>query len=399
MDTRTFAGKFLSRLDKIDRQQIESYLSNLIQEKNFLEIIFNRMLEGIIVTDTDLRIMFMNSAACRALNLKDEPDIFAGKHLVELIHNDRLRNIISNFDPTEGERFSEELALKKPKRKVLQIGFLPVENEEGEVESSVFLISDVTEEKKSEYMKHQKRRIQALATLTAGVAHEIKNPLNSLQIHAQLLKKFLQTPEDKITFEQKERSVKSINVILEEIARLSEIVNQFLMTVTPRKPELKPGDLNHVIKKVLETIQPEIEKNGIDLKIQLEPAKTECLINEKRLVQAILNILKNALEALEETPEPRIRIITSIKGSFMKIDIIDNGCGIPGENMEKIFEPYFSTKFSGSGLGLMMVYRIVNEHDGDINIESEPGSGTKATITIPLSRRPIRYLTEKAGEK
>jgi len=402
MDKKTFAGKFLSRLEKIDRQQIESFLLHLIQARDFLEIIFNRMLEGIIVTDTSYRILFMNMAACKALGLRKEPNLYAGKNLPRLIRSPILREHILEFDPSLGEVISREVKIKKPKGRVLRVRFLPLGEEGKKYESVVFLISDITEQKKAEYSMYQKQRITALANLTAGVAHEIKNPLNSLQIHAQLLKKYLgrlQEGERDISGETHERSLKSINIILEETTRLSDIVNEFLSAASPTPLKLSPGNVNDTIRHVVEIISPVLQEKGIELDIRLDPSDFEILLNHERLSQAFLNILKNASEALEKRTDPRITIMTRFEGKNIAIDFIDNGCGIPEKNLEKIFEPYFTTKFSGTGLGLMLVYRIIREHSGMINVKSREGEGTKITITIPLTKWPLRLLTEHTEQK
>lgn len=398
MRTKSFAGKFLSRLDKIDRRQIESYLSNLVQEREFLEVIFNRMLEGIIVTDANRRILFMNAAACKNLALKEDPTQYAGKMLPDLIPSPQLRERIGHFDPNKSQDISEELKVNKPKGRILKIRFLPITDDSGSVQSIVFLISDITEQKLKEFTLLQQQRIGALANLTAGVAHEIKNPLNSLQIHAQLLKKFLTTPPDRINSEHKARSGKSIDIILEEISRLSEIVNQFLMAVRPKRISFHPGDMNDILKHLVETISPILEQKGIKLIMNLEPTKVEILVNEKRLYQAFWNIAQNAQEAMENTENPILKIITRIEGQKLAVDFIDNGCGIAEENFGKIFEPYFTTKFNGSGRGLMLVYQIVNEHGGQIDIQSTKEKGAKITITIPLSRRLVRFLTERTKD-
>lgn len=395
MDTKSFAGKFLSRLDKIDHQQIEAFLLKLIQEKNFFEVIFSRMTEGIIVTDTSLHIVFINQAAYLLLGIKGNPEQHLGKHLPEIIPNAHLRERIKSFDPQRGEIISEEVKNRRTGQQAVQVRFLPVSNEEGAVESVVFLLSDVTEQRKIEDIRNKSQRINALATLTAGVAHEIKNPLNSLQIHAQLIKKFLLMDRDAVTPELHQRSIRSSEIILEEIVRLSGIVNQFLMVVSPQKIELQPGNINQVLKSVLDLVSPIFDAAGIKITTNLEPIDTEVLLNEQRLIQAFLNILKNSEEALAGISEPEIRIISRIEGRELIIDFIDNGCGIPEKNLDKIFEPYFSTKFNGTGLGLTVVYRVISEHGGSISIRNGEKRGAIVSINLPLTRLPIKLLADK----
>ncbi len=390
--SRTFAGKFLSRLDRIDRQQIESYLQKVIQAKTFLEVIFNRMVEGIIVTDISLRVLFMNLSACRLLGLKDDPGLFAGKNLTTLITIPGLLQRIIEFDPARGDVLSEEINIQKPRTATLLVSFLPVLSEPGKTESVVFMINDVTEEKRASQAQQQKERITSLATLTAGLAHEIRNPLNSLQIHAQLLKKYLTQPKKGPEQELHERSLKSIDVILEEIERLSDIVSHFLSVVRPAPVNLEPGDVNTIIRHVLEIVAPVFEERKIILEASLEPTITEARLNERGLAQAFFNIINNALDALEGRPEPALRITSRLEETSIVVDFMDNGCGIPEKDLERIYDPYFTTKFNGTGLGLMMVHRVIGEHGGMVGIRSREGEGTTVSITIPLSKRPMRYL-------
>jgi len=395
MDQKTFAGKFLSRLDKIDQQQIEAYLSSLIQAREFFEVIFNRMLEGIIVTDLDLRVLFMNTAAYHALGLKKGPAQYAGRSLPDLIKNPYLRERILEYNPMLASRSSEEIQVSHPKGRILQIRFLPIADDKGGVKSIVFLLLDITEQKKAQYLSTQKQHLTALAALLGGVAHEIKNPLNALQIHAHLLKKYLHAPPEKTTAEYRERSLRSMDIILEEISRLSRTVNEFLMTVRPQRIALEPGDVQEILRRLVEIISPTLEEKGIKLILDLESTKTEVNINKERLYQAFWNIAKNAEEALARTRDPEFRIASRIEGNHLAIDFIDNGCGIPEKDLDKIFEPYFTTKFSGSGRGLTVAYNIMNDHGGTLDIKSAEGKGTKVTIMLPLSHKPVRLLTDQ----
>jgi signal transduction histidine kinase len=140
---------------------------------------------------------------------------------------------------------------------------------------------------------------------------------------------------------------------------------------------------------------PTLAENGIKVTLNLDPTDVEVRLNAPRLAQAFLNIIKNAEEAMEGTGEPLLVITSRIEGKSLAIYFIDNGCGIAEKNLEKIFEPYFTTKFHGSGLGLMVVYQIVSEHEGTINVKSAEGKSTTVTILLPISRQPIRLLADK----
>jgi signal transduction histidine kinase len=234
--------------------------------------------------------------------------------------------------------------------------------------------------------------IESLSTLTAGVAHEIKNPLNSMNIHAQLAKKSLKDLREEIganvTLERIERSNR---VIMEEIERLAKIVDGFLDAVRPARPNIRTHDLNKVLLGVAELIGPDCRSRGIELVLDLDPELTPVRIDADQILQCVLNVAKNAMESIEGE-HGAIALRTKLKSDHVLIEVEDNGCGIPDEERLRIFEPYHTTKESGTGLGLMVVYRIVRAHRGAVGLRSEPGKGTVFSIGLPIDERPVRLL-------
>jgi two-component system, sporulation sensor kinase E len=392
-EKKTFAGKFISRLDKIDRAEIESFLAALLHERNFLELVFNNLLEGAIVTDEHARILFINLAARELLGISHRKQPL-GHLLSSVVRDPALRELLST---NRSHLLSQELEVSFPKKAIYSMNVIPVQDDEQQISAYLILIADITEKLLREFERQQREKLVSLVTLTAGIAHEIKNPLNSLNIHAQIVKKIAERCPAQV-LPDFERFTRSIDVIIEETNRLGRIVDQFILAVRPTKPRLSPANVNQIIRDVTERLRPEFEAKNISLKLILDPDVPPSPLDEHQIRHAFLNILKNSIEAIEKD-RGAIRIHSSLSNGFIRITFKDNGCGIKKEDLARVFEPYYSTKFHGSGLGLMIVLRIIREHKGDIDLQSEPGKGTTLTVLLPLTRKPVKLIEETAGTK
>jgi signal transduction histidine kinase len=268
------------------------------------------------------------------------------------------------------------------------------------------LLHDVTERYRRQSEQARARRLSSMATLTSGVAHEIKNPLNSLNIHAQMLAaEIRQAQADRRALETS-TAERAVEVIMEETKRLAHIVEQFIQAARPGILQFENRDLRPLIQSLEKIFRPECERAGIELDVTLDPDLPSLFIDEQQLLQALRNLVRNAIEALSERIEqarqagddfaPRLEIQALIDGDYLSLSVGDNGPGISEDLLEHIFEPYFTTKFSGSGLGLMVVYRIVNEHHGALHVDTHPGQGTRFIISLPLHKRPLRLLGHQA---
>ncbi len=387
----SFAGKFLRNIKKIDTDQIEAFLSQVLREKAFLEVIFDSITEGIVVTEQDMRVVFLNDAARQFLSLGNREAI--GEPLMELFPAEEFRPVAEEFQLRGRPIRQRQVTLRQKMPRVFALTVVPIENEEGLATHSVWIVGDRTEALRRAEEARQMHNIESLAALTAGVAHEVKNPLNSLNIHAQLAAKGLRelrryVPEGSPEFE---RTEKSLQIILDENQRLARVVDGFRDAVRPVRPELKKESLEEVLVGVAELIAPECQERGIELVLNLDPETPNVLIDRKQVQQALLNIVKNAMEAIDEK-EGRVVLRTLLKSDHVLIEVEDNGCGISEEERLRIFEPYHTTKFGGMGLGLMVVYRIVRAHRGAIGLNSQPGQGTIFSIALPVDERPVRML-------
>jgi signal transduction histidine kinase len=238
------------------------------------------------------------------------------------------------------------------------------------------------------------RKLAALGRLMAGVAHEVKNPLNAMTIHLELLKQKMAAARELVTVaavagvtpmgSRPSDLSKHVNVIADEIKRLDQVVVGFLKFARPDELKLQPVHLASLVSEVTTMTAPEAERRSITIKTECSTNLPEINADPGMLQQALLNLAINACQAMPNggmlriacRPTPRRRVELAIE---------DTGVGIPPENLGRIFDLYFTTKEKGSGIGLSMVFRIVQLHDGEIEVESIPGRGTTFRMVFPAA--------------
>jgi signal transduction histidine kinase len=233
------------------------------------------------------------------------------------------------------------------------------------------------------------RKLAALGRLMAGVAHEVKNPLNAMTIHLELLKQKLMAMREPITVPAGAGSgsrtldlTKHVSVIGDEIKRLDQVVVGFLKFARPDELKLQPVHLAALLSEVMSMTAPEAERRGITVKTECPPSVPEINADPGMLQQALLNLTINACHAMPDGGTLRVTC-RSAPRRRVEIDIEDTGIGIPPENLSRIFDLYFTTKEKGSGIGLSMVFRIVQLHDGEIEVQSTPRRGTRFRLIFP----------------
>jgi two-component system, sporulation sensor kinase E len=387
-----FLEKLIGRLGRIDPEEVQNYLLRLAQEKGFLETIFNSIQEGIIVTDSSGRITYVNDAACELFGLKAETSI--GKRLAE-----RVRGLDWDSLSKSPGALSRDMEIFYPANRFINFYIVPLiierrGDEEKELKSNgaaepvghAMILRDITESRRSTQQTIESERLNALTLLAAGVAHEIGNPLNSLHIHLQLMERKIRELKGK----QKAALQESVDVARSEISRLDSIVSQFLRAIRPSKPELHPENVNAVIAETLRFFAPEIKDRDIVVEQELRPDLPSIELDRNQLKQAFYNVIKNSFEAMKRRGILRIR--TDMDATHVLISFTDTGGGMSAENVSRIFEPYFTTKSSGSGLGLLIVRRIVREHGGEMAIESSEGRGLTLTLRLPFLDKRVRML-------
>jgi two-component system, sporulation sensor kinase E len=381
---RPFLQRALQKIDKMDRAQIRQLVTAIAGENELLEMVMESMSDGVLVTDPEDRILMVNHSAQRMLPfLSDE---LSEKTLWESVDDREIAEFFRDNLRGLDKVIDREFVLTAGMRRMLSVSIMPLVRK-GKIQGNVIHIEDVTEKRAKEARLRRAESLAALTTLTAGVAHEIKNPLASIGIHLELMKKEMSGRESIETAKVMENLI----IIKEEVDRLNRIVMDFLFTVRPMNTELDYGDLNRVLRELLEFLRFELQEAGITLELHLLEPSPRILMDERYMKQAVLNIIKNAMSAMPKGG--KLSVETAQRDSELELRISDTGVGIPEELMDKIFEPYFTTKDFGSGLGLTLVYKIVKEHMGDIAVTSKVGEGTTVALSFPIPQKEKRLIS------
>src|SRR6266480_4344145 len=401
-----FVEKLIERLGRIGPEEVQNYFLRLAQEKGFLETVFNAIQDGIIVTDSKGRITYLNDAACEFFGL--EPVDAIGKRLDE-----RIRGLDWESLTQSGAPVSRDIEIFYPENRFINFYIVPLMIESRDSVAGIddsgrprlkvptkaqqvghaMILRDITESRRSAQETIESERLNALTLLAAGVAHEIGNPLNSLHIHLQLMERKVRELDDNAKAELQD----SINVARSEIARLDSIVTQFLRAIRPSRPQLHPENINAIVEETVRFFAPEIQERDVVVEQELRSDLPPLQIDRGQMKQALYNVIKNSLEAMKRRGV--LRIHTDMNDTQVLISFIDTGGGMSAEDLSRVFEPYFTTKPTGTGLGLLIVRRIVREHGGELSIESTEGKGLTITIRLPYIDKRVRMLEAGDSQK
>ena len=380
--TSEFIDRLIERLDLLDPQSIQGWLIKLVRQKGLLDTIFQTIQEGVLIIDHSLKIHFVNNSAINLLGLpsdvQNRENQTINRYLKEL---DWVRLV--SQDPNEWERASrQEIELFYPYHRYLQVYLFPYKNdfdEDSTLGLAIIILHDVTEFRKKAKSTIESEKIKTMTMLAAGVAHEIGNPLNSLTIHLQLLERYF---KQQLTDPGQNEAIEILKVASQEVKRLDRIINRFLKAIRPVNPQMKPLSPKDLISETIKFMKKEIEDRGVFIECTW-PKETPTIIgDDTQLKQAFYNVIKNAAQAIHAGGILRISLIE--KSDSVLVVFSDDGKGISPDELGNIFNPYYTTKKDGSGLGLMIVERIINEHGGELQVESDVDLGT--TVTIKLLR-------------
>ena len=369
-----FLEKVLTRIDRLDRASIERYIAELVRERREAEEALDQISEGILVLDSQGTVRWANRRAFLLLGFER---IFKGRSTVaELVREPIVKNFMLSQLKNPDENASEEFNVLFPRPLFLRIHWTPFKREE---ERAVLLrIENITHQRDRSEEEGQIQRIEGLLRLAAGVAHEIGNPLNSIQIHIGLLKREIA----KLPKEKQRGFAKNIDILSSETRRLDQIVRSFLRAA--RRPPLRfrKESINSLIEDAVEVLGPEIQKSKVRTRLMLDKKLPAFLADRDRLHQAFINLIKNAIEAMPRGGELKITTRLNEKLCFIRFE--DPGEGIDEKDLPHIFESYYTTKEEGSGLGLAQVYQTLREHGGRIDVKSQPGKGSVFTLALPI---------------
>ncbi|HON06883.1 MAG TPA: ATP-binding protein [Verrucomicrobiota bacterium] len=397
-----FFDKLLGRIDKLDAEGLQKILQRLARERVFFETLFNTIEDGIIVIDNDGKIIYFNDAIKRLIGLEPEKDI--GIEIQKALPILNLETLQQDGKTNNVVRI--EFEVDYPTQRTIRLYATTIEADGQDGQTTALILHDITDIKKRTVETIETERLQALTLLAGSLAHEIGNPINALSIHSQLMikeikkikaslpasmivrpgKSVAKTPIDLKRIEESLIKIeKYLNTSVNEINRLDYIITQYLQAIRPVPPKIRLGDLNIVVKDTVDLLYPEIENRKLVLRKILCPNLPLVAFDPVQIKQALINLIKNAIQAM--TKGGILTIETGHTNDDVWIAISDTGGGIPVDVMNRIFEPFYTTKQQGSGLGLMIVNRIVRDHRGKIELESKVGEGTKFKIRLPLQKR------------
>lgn len=328
---------------------------------------------GLIATDKNGKIAFFNTAAERITGLDlsrargEAPDAVLPYDFWTLKASlDRGETI-----------FEKEMACEFVEGTVVPVSVSAskIINEEGHFVGQLLIIRDLGEVRRLQDEIRRKEKLAAIGGLAAGVAHEIRNPLSSIKgIASYYRDKFEDGSEDK----------QMAGIMIEEVDRLNRVISELLEFTRPPRLDPRPVDINKLIEHSTRLIQQEAKAKNIQVQVHPGSETVEASVDPDRLTQCFLNVFLNALQAMENSG--KLTITTAIRNkTHVIIDIKDNGPGISADDVDRIFDPYFTTKSKGTGLGLAIVHKIIDAHQGQIKVRSTPGRGTVFSIVLPVT--------------
>ncbi len=381
-----FLQKLIEKVDRIGPDDVEKYLLNLMQEKGFLEKVFDALQEGVVVTDRKGTISYINRAASDLFVLNR--DDVVGDRIDSKIPGLEWKSLVKEPNKV----VSRDLEVFYPENRFLNFYLAPIEDPASPDKSPgyVMIIRDITQTRRLEVQKIESETLNVLTMLAAGVAHEIGNPLNSLNIHLQLARKKLKKAPPELRGELEE----ILKISQNEISRLDFIINQFLDAIRPSTPQMERCDINQLLQESVRILEPEIQDREIEVVLELNDRLPKLQVDPTQIKQAFYNLIRNANQAMGTRGV--LRIQTDVDDLNVIVRFIDDGAGISAQDMANVFQPYYTTKKTGSGLGLLIVRRIIREHGGEIELESQAGSGTCVSCYLPLTERRIRLLAQKS---
>lgn len=380
--------KVLEDFSSVPEDEIIRLVTEALDENSELRGIFDSLPEGHILVGGDHKVLLASRSVSLLLPSDRRGRIREGRSIDDaIIDRDAktfLMDVLSGREKPEPKDFAFQHG---DEMRIVRVSFQSIPL--GDSTLTDIVVRDITEDIRKETRLRRSESLASMTTMAAGIAHEIKNPLAAMKIHLQLLRKAFRS-KGSLTEEMAERY---LSVLDEEIDHLNTIAVDFLFAVRPMDIELMLGSINDVIMDLVTFLSPEANEKRIEVRPDLEKFLPRVELDARYMRQSLLNIVENAFSAMPGGGT--LTISTKLTGDYVTLCIRDTGTGIDPEHLEKIFEPYFTTKASGTGLGLTVVYKVIKEHHGDIFVSSEMGKGTVFTIKLPVPQSQRKALEDK----
>lgn len=404
-----YVERVIDMLPKLSSEEVKRVLMEVVSENSMLDSLIESFSTGLILVDKKWRILQVNKAAKRILRISPDEEKYEDELLFNVIEENEeisewLKNIADTHKTNVREEFSSSSSSDGSVRFLAVSVFSFVQKTE--ISGSIVKIEDITQQKAKAVLDRRLENMEGLTNLAAGMAHEIKNPLGAISIHIQLVQKAISKKRaGDGTLPDKKFLEEHLDIVNDEIEKLNELVMDFLFAVRPVNAKLTLSDPEEILSSICDFVSPEFNKSHVLLKMELLKEKKRIMIDEKLFRQVIINIAQNAFYAVkakfpgcteentnsQEMPGIVIFKTTIIEDNFV-ISISDNGIGMDSETVGRIFEPYFTTKANGTGLGMTMSYKIIKEFGGDIQVKSEKGTGSVFFISLPVPQTETKLL-------
>ena len=414
-----FSRRVSQKIEKLSPSQIQSLVEDGYAQIDMLDSIFQSLPTGLVIVDENFCLLKINKAAERFLPFFSNPEDAKSEKISvwSLIDDEDISSFLKNAFENDKTNISDEFTVTTASGSVrfIDMYVTPLvqnSNQSKNLIGSIIRIDDVTEKRNQEILLHRMETLAGLTNVAASVAHEIKNPLGAISIHIQLMQKAIKKKRDGDGLRPPAKYAEDyLDVITQEIERLNKIVVDFLMAVRPISAKLELANPNKILSEFISFFTPEFTEKHIDLHSDLCSCDVRLLLDAKLFREVIVNLSQNSISAIQkkfDDDESRIHgkisIKTGIEGDRYILTFKDDGIGMNEETLSRVFEPYFTTKSNGTGLGMAMSYKIIKEFNGDITVSSDLGDGTVFTISLPIPQIEKKLLTFKencsdSGEK
>ena len=402
---RSYVKRVKQKAEKLSKEQVLSLLEDVVDENENLFSVLESLSTGLLIIDDDYRLLRYNTIAESWLPFSERlEDILGTENAIwEYVEDEDVSNFLRNCMEKNTTNCSEDFSTVTSGGSVrfLTVTISPLITE-GELNGKVILVRDITEKKNQDILLHRMENLANLTNLAAGMAHEIKNPLGAISIHIQLIQKALAKARENDDKLPAPKFVEDhIDIVNEEIDHLNKLVMDFLLAVRPVKAQLQLKEPDKLVENLVSFFKPEFNREGIEVIFKSSESGKRIPLDEKLFRDVIMNISQNSLAAIKskyigDRIGAKFCISNSVRENKFIITIADNGCGMSEETLAKIFEPYYTTKANGTGLGMTMVYKIIKEFSGEIIVDSKEGEGTAFTITFPIPQKDTKLLTSES---